>query len=386
MKHSELMRSNSPGAPHLYLRPPAPALRSDSIAIDCYLNEVPSFIEAELIRLYGSVFSSLAHFRVYGGIERISTYVARKGAEIACVLLFRIEGRRVCALNEIIRLDEREIARFCAYVFSAFPSVRVVSFNAVETAIRHLPFVHQRFNCSEDVALTLPDTAEAYFAQLGKATRKTIKHRLNQARKQFPSLRFEVRCSEDIDAAQVNEIVALNHARMAGKRKTSYLDDEEIDRLLRLVRAGGLVAAITIDGRTCAGTICSCVGGNYFSYVNAHDPAYDAYRLGTLCCYLTICECIARGGREFHLLWGRYEYKYLLAGRQRDLDHLDIYRSRAALWLHAGQVLRNALAAALRQMKFRALDMERKHASGWQRAIAGARRMRRAGLGARAQS
>lgn len=332
---------------------------ADGASVSCYRNEVPAFVEPELIRLYGSVFSTLEHFRVYGGLEQASTYVARDGDEIVSVLLFRIEGRAVHVLNELIRIDQQEITRFAGYIFAAFERVRVIRFNAVELEIGRLPFACQRFNCSEDIALVLPPTPEAYLGRLGKATRKNIKHHLSRLRHQFPTLRFDVRCNEKIDADRLSDIAALNRARMAEKHKTSYLDDEEAARLLHIVRSSGLVAALTIDGRVCAGAICARVGDNYFSYVNAHDPSYDAYRLGTLCCYLTICECIVRGGREFHLLWGRDPYKYLLAGAQRNLDHLDIYRSPAACLLAAGRVLQNAAKSALRQARFRLLDPRR---------------------------
>lgn len=346
--------------------------------IDCYLNEIPPIAEPELIRLYGNVFSSLQHFRVYGGVDQISTYVARSGATPACVLLFRIENHRVRVINETIRLEQREIARFAEYIFTHFPRIRCISFNAIEMKLDRLPFPWQRFNCSEDITLSLPATPEAYLAQLGKATRKNIKHHLSRLKRQFPTQRFSIYRNEEISAAVVADIIALNKLRMAGKQKASYLDDAESDRLRRLVQASGMVAVLTIDGKVCAGAICSRVGSNFFSYVNAHDPAYDAYRLGTLCCYLTICEAIARGGREFHFLWGRYQYKYMLAGVQRDLDHLDIYRSRVDWLLHGDQVLKNAVASRMRQLKFRLLDDAQKESPAFAQAIGWLRQLRRA--------
>ncbi|HEX7636072.1 MAG TPA: GNAT family N-acetyltransferase [Noviherbaspirillum sp.] len=339
-----------------------PHMMGDGASISCYCNEVPTFVEPELIRLYGSAFSTLEHFRAYGGLEQASTYVARNGTgQLVSVLLFRIENRTVRVLNELIRIGQEEVAQFAGYIFATFEQVRVISFNAVELEIGRLPFVCQRFNCSEDIALALPPTPEAYLAQLGKATRKNIKHHLSRLRRQFPTLRFEARCNEEIDASRLRDIAAHNHARMTKKHKTSYLDDEESTRLLRLVRSSGLVTALTIDGRVCAGAICSLVGDNYFSYVNAHDPSYDTYRLGTLCCYLTICECIVRGGREFHLLWGRDLYKYTLAGTQRNLDHFDIYRSPAACLPATGRMLQNAARSAMRQTRFWLLDPQRQN-------------------------
>lgn len=350
------------GPPALTSAIPSRAIQGstqEGITVACYPDEIPGFVEQELVRLYGCIFSSLQHFRIYGGTERIGTYVARQGDRVVSVLLFRIEHRKARVLNEFIRLGEQEIIRFTETIFAAFPSVRSVSFNAIELKPLRLPFPAQRFNCSEDIALALPGTADDYLARLGKATRKNIKHHLSRLRRHFPSLRFDVYSGADAGANEVHAIIALNRLRMAEKQKTSYLDEWESERLLRLAQSCGLVTVLTIDGRICAGAICARVGDNYFSYVTAHDPAFDAYRLGTLCCYLTICEAIRRRGREFHLLWGRYQYKYMLGGVQRDLDHLDIYRTHGDFVLHGGTALMNACGSFVRQAKSRLADPDR---------------------------
>lgn len=137
-------------------------------------------------------------------------------------------------------------------------------------------------------------------------------------------------------------MVELNRARMIGKSRVSYIDHEETERIIKLVRSRGLVCLMTIDGRICAGVINYRVGENYFLKVIARDPAYNDYRLGMLCCYLGIRECIEKGGKEYHFLWGRYEYKYRLLGIQRDLDHLPIYRSRTQFVLNARRAARIA--------------------------------------------
>lgn len=108
---------------------------------------------------------------------------------------------------------------------------------------------------------------------------------------------------------------------------------------------------MTIDGQVCAGTINYRVADNYFLQVVAHAPAYDDYGLGTLCCYLTICECIARRGDEYHFLWGRYEYKYRLLGVERDLSHLLIYRSRLHMALNGRTTLRHLYGGKMYELR-----------------------------------
>ena len=329
--------------------------------ISLYQNSVPSFIEPELDALYGHVFSSLAQFRVYDGIGAgTHTYIAQSADRTEAILLFRVDGRRVQVLNEQIAMAPDEINRFARYVFETWRMVDVVRFPALQADDSGLAYPHQKFYRTEDIVLTLPPTAEDYLNALGKATRKNFKYHGNRLRRNFPDMRFEVWTDGNIPESHVRDIIELNRARMATKNKESEIDAEEAGRLSRLVRESGLVSAMILHGRVVAGTVCSRVGANYFMHINAHDPAYDDARLGKLCCYMTICDCIGRGGKEFHFMWGRFEYKYLLLGVQRDYDELTLYRSRAHLLRHGASAFRIAYSGYSREWKFRLLDVANK--------------------------
>src|SRR3569623_2183993 len=99
-----------------------PPATSAAVAISCYENLVPSFVEAELDRLYGSFYSSLAHFRIYGGIENAHTYVARDGDTVVAVFLFRRERTRVQVINAGMKIEAREISSFAEYILTTFES------------------------------------------------------------------------------------------------------------------------------------------------------------------------------------------------------------------------------------------------------------------------
>jgi len=311
------------------------------------------------------VFSSLTQFRIYNGIDgNTHTYVAQSSRGTEAILLFRMGGRRVQVLNEQIAMEASEINRFVRHVFDTWPEIDVVRFPAILADAAGLDRPHQKYYRTEDIVLTLPPTAEDYLAALGKATRKNLKYHGNRLKRNFPALAFKVWVDGAIPEAGVRDIIELNRARMATKNKASEIDDEEASRLAQLVRQGGLVSAMILDGRVVAGTVCSRVGANYFMHINAHDPAYDDARMGKLCCYMTICDCIQRGGKEFHFMWGRFEYKYLLLGVQRDYDELTIYRSRVRMLLHGASAFRIAYSGYAREWKFRLLDVANKPDEG----------------------
>ncbi len=304
-------------------------MHEEDTSVAIYRDAIPLSVEADMESLYQHRYASSLQMKIYGHMTPgTMAYVAARDGKTAAALLFRLEHGKVCVLNEQMWLDQDEIERFARYVFSAFTGVKAISFPVVHADIRRFPFPYQQFHSTTDIVLSLPLSVDEYMARLGKSTRSYVKRYLNKLRRDFPSFRFRAYTNDEISEADVREIIALNRARMSGRNKTSYIDDDEERRMLALLKLRGFVGVLTLDGRVCAGTINFRFGDNYFLQVVAHNPAYDDYGLGTLCCYLTICECIAQNGNEYHFLWGQYEYKYRLLGVQRDLDHLAVYRSR----------------------------------------------------------
>lgn len=321
------------------------------MSIQCYDNDIPAFIEPALERLYGNLFSSLAYYRVFGGADNASAYVVRDGKNIVCAWLFQRHRNTIRVVNEGIHVDQDDLLRFAGYVFGRYPKVNVISFHAVRPNMVDLPMPYQRFNCLEDMVLTLPSSADNYMASLGRSTRSYVHRYMNKLKRDFPAFEYRVLGPGEIEESQIRHIIDLNRLRMATKGKESINDEDITRRIVQLSRECGLVGVIMIDGRICAGSINYRAGANFFLETLAHDPAYDDYRLGTLCCYLTICECIARGGGEYHFLWGQDEYKSRLLGVQRDLDDIVIYRSWLHMVLYGKLVMQHAFHAVVRRTR-----------------------------------
>jgi hypothetical protein len=344
------------------------ARAADEVTIACYDREVPAFIEHEMDALYGNIFSSMTQFRISGLQDgEASTYVARNRRGIVAVFLFRHDRRRVRVINECIRLDSTELLRFVDYIFNRFRDVTTICFNAVETERPALPYPCQHYNQLEDIAMALPATPEAYLASLGKNTRRNVRRYGDRLRSAFPNVEFAVYEKEAVDEQTIRHIIGFNHARMTGKNKRSNLDEHSVRRITALAQACGLVGVLRIDGRICAGGISYRAGSNYFLDVLAHDPAYDEYWAGILCCYWTICECIKRGGTEFHFLWGRYDYKFTLGATIRNLDGITVYRSHAHMLLNGLFALNATYAGRMRQLKLWMDDENARNASAGSR-------------------
>lgn len=317
-------------------------------AVDCYIAEIPPFIEGELAKLYETLHSSLPFFKAFRSIEQANCYVARREGHPNTVLLFTCRGRQVEVLNEMIEIDQAEVARFTRYIFTAFPHADIISFKAVKTDVAGLAYPVQKHKSKDTYVVTLPATAEAYTASLGKSTRTGIRYQTNNILRHYPSFTSTFFTHENVDEKQVRRIIEFSERKINAKGlKFSY----DVERIIALVRMCGFVNVLLVDGRVCAGTINYRIGSSFFGEVTGYDPAFEKYGLGKLCLHYTICESIARGGSRFYLGGGVFDFKNRMLGNLLSMDELHIYRSYSRVLVHADRAVAALLAAMIRHAK-----------------------------------
>jgi hypothetical protein len=356
--HDFLVRSDS-GDAYVTCGSTQP-LVADEIAISFFEDGVPDFAEAELERLYRSIYSSLARLRIYAQDRHLRTYIARKGTEVVALFLFRLDGRQITVLNQQTSIDAAEIARFAGAAFFRFSRVTAISFWGMTPPQGALPLLSQRNYCLSDVVVALPASAEAYLSSLGKSTRRHVRGNLKKLTQSFPSFRAKTFVRGDINAQHVYDIIRLSNARMSIKDNVSYNSDEETQRLIRLANVYGMVLTLSIGDRVCAGSVCYRVGSTYFAQVLAHDPIYDEYKLGLVCCYLMMCECIARGGSEVRLGGSTHRYKFDFRGELARLDYVVVYRSIVQALVHSPSAIRMSIDAYRSRLKLWLLLADRR--------------------------
>jgi hypothetical protein len=334
---------------------------TEEVSIFVSENEVPPSVGKVLDELYGSLFSSLAHLQVHESLNNANTYVAAKGMHIAAALIFRQEQHEVTVLNEVFRIDQEEVARFVRYIFSRYPFVKKIAFSAIACELGDIGYALQRLPGTEYIIVSLPRTEEEYTASLGKATRKNIRHHLSRLKRTFPSFVHEVQEAGDISEEDLLSIIEFNRLRMADKQKIVHLSQEDVARIVKLAKRCGFISLIRIDGRVCGGAICYRTGKTVTSHVNAHDPQYNQYRLGTLSCYLAVCESIRRGAKEFNLEWGAEDYKYALLGVDHPFDHALIYRSYRHMLADSKAILQIRTNNRVRAVRIWLVDQSKKN-------------------------
>lgn len=351
----ERLEAISPIAP----QSPARAASEHDVTISCY-DTVPPFLEAELIQLYHHINSSLCHYAVARRARNAYAYVARRGKHPLAIFLFQREGRSVMVFNEMMQVPAEEIERFARYIFSRFPSVGWVSFSKIGKNIGTLSFPCQQYGHSEDIVVSLPETADTYFSHLGSKMRHNIKRQMKAISADFPGFAFKTYENDAIAENHVSALVALKKANMDEKRIKFGITPEESTWMIERAKTNGLLVVALLDGKVCGGSLSFGLGDHYFAHVNGYDRQFAKHSLGMLCCYLAMKEKIQRGAKEAHLSRGRNPYKFKLLGVQRDMANLDIYRSRPAYYRHCIRVFRNALRDAVTQQKLMLLENEQR--------------------------
>jgi len=293
---------------------------------------VPEFAADALERLYGSLYASYIHARLSDSALPIPhTWVGYQHGEVVGVLLFRVRFDRVLVATEMFHLDQTVADTFCRALFDRYHQVHAVHFNAVSLPRALTGWSLQYYPFSENYVISLPNTIDRYLHVLGKSTRKTLRGYGNRLQRDLPEFIWEVHQADGLRSDQLRVLIRqfqrFKRDSMAARGKRAELSRRDMAHMLILCRRSGLVGIARIGDQICGGSLACLIGDNYVMLFSASDPALASYRLGILCCFWVVCDCIRAGGRECHLLWGRYQYKTQLLGEPRPLLRLVIYRS-----------------------------------------------------------
>lgn len=306
------------------------------IASEFYQGTLPAFIWPALEQLSQSIFCSLPYLQVYGSLNsQTQVWVARsQDGDIISVVVFEMRQRTARVINEVCCLKAVELCAFAQDLFRRHPQISAIVLHAVHWNDMPLPYPLQWLVFSEDFVLSMPLSDAEYLASLSRHTREKIRYHLARSRRKQPSLQFRVVRGHSIDDADIAAVIQLNRARMLSKGRRFGMDSVEEGKLQAILHERGLVAIIEIDGVVRAGLLCTVSGTDVFMHVIAHDPQYDDLRLGFLCCYLTIQSAIAARMTRFHFLWGHYDYKTRLGGKEQPLARLVLYKTRLHMLRH----------------------------------------------------
>jgi hypothetical protein len=318
-----------------------------------YVNEIPLDLERFIEKIYQSSFSVIKYFTIFKDVDSINALVISRGeADPVHVLAYTISGKEITLLNELVNIDQEYLEYFVATVFDRYPAITTVNFNRLKSRTADFHYPWRLWQKSQDIAVELPRSFDAYHAKLGRQTQKHIKYYLNRLHREQGDFTFQVAASHEIDPDSIARIIEMNRLRMKGKNIHSGYDSSFEMRITEFCRYYGKVSTVRIHGKIVAGAICYEVGNHAYLEAISHDPEFDKYNIGQVCLYLTIKSVIESGRDSFHMLWGENAYKYRFLGVKQDLYFLSVYRSNYSKLLSMPKLVRHTLFRAVKQVVY----------------------------------
>ncbi|MGH8311848.1 MAG: GNAT family N-acetyltransferase [Gammaproteobacteria bacterium] len=174
-------------------------------------------------------------------------------------------------------------------------------------------------------------TWESYLANLGAAHRYNVRRRLRNLARSF-KLQFDQARSQAECDAWLPLLIALHRKRWDGRRQTSTaFCQPELGAFhreftaLALQRGWLRLQLLRLNDAPAAALYGLNYAGVFYFYQSGFDPTFSRHSIGLATMALTIRSAIAEGAREFDMLHGEEEYKFLWTRQVRQMSHCIVF-------------------------------------------------------------
>lgn len=171
---------------------------------------------------------------------------------------------------------------------------------------------------------------DGYVAGLGSSHRANLRRRLRKLHERFEVRLERVATEAALDRA-LDALLDLHERRWSGRGGSDALGGPAVVGFHREIARAALgrgwlrLYVLHLDGRPAAALYGFLRGDRFLFYQSGFDPDFADLSVGLVIMGLAIREAIAEGAREYDLLHGDEPYKFLWAGRSRELARIELY-------------------------------------------------------------
>ena len=301
-------------------------LHFPDLAATVHVDHVPGGLADELPGLYSSLYSTLDWFLTHCGRLPNGACILEEPRH---VLLFDHNGGTVDVLNRSFACAPRDADRICRALFRAFPGVHRIHLDVMFPP-EQLAFPRRTVERLEHMVIDLPASVDEYYGSLSKSTRRHLRSYRNRVRREFPDLQTETIDPGERSPALVDRLIEWKIQRFREHDRITYWETNPAlpRHIAALLRRRGQCRITYIDGKEAVIHLCFPVGDTVFPLEGAHDPAYDAYHLGFLATYETVCAAIESGARRVNLLETTVETKARLGAQPVPSTYVAVFPSQ----------------------------------------------------------
>lgn len=301
-------------------------LHFPDLGASVHLGRVPDGLADELPGLYNSLYSTLDWFLTQGLRPPNAACVLQEPRH---VLLLDHNGGTVNVLNRSFDCAPEDADRICRALFRAFPDTHRIHLDVMFPP-EQLAFPRRVVERLSHMVIELPSSVEEYDGSLRKSTRRHLRGYRNRVRRTFPDLRTETITPGERSQALVDQLIQWKIQRFREQDRITYWETNSAlsKHTAALLRRCGQCRITSIAGKTAVIHLCFRVGDTLVPLEGAHDPAYDAYHLGYLSMYETVCAAIESGARRVNLMEGTVQPKAWLGAQAVLSTHLAVFPSQ----------------------------------------------------------
>ncbi len=323
---------------------------------------VPEFAHAQWLAIQRPGIASGTSSPQPRRSPQVHTYVVREDGRPVVLVFFQLDKKTALVLNDTPQESGAELQDFCRHLFQHFPAVRRICFLSQQR------FIHTKEKkCSRHPSnrLLLPRHPSVRMEQSLRFNHRNIRYFLRRLKQDHPDFAIECHAHDAVTASHCRALLQLHRPQAVDKRQAESPLDEAGENLVRAVQEAGLVCLLKIGGRIVAGAICLRSGGDWQLHVLACDPRFQAYGLGMLCCYFTVCEHKDRQRHKSGATINRPRPTHVLMVRQERTTVLTVKRPQASLLVRCDHAIYSACMDCLQQ----AVQLRNNGRQLWQAAI-----------------
>ncbi|NDP19842.1 MAG: GNAT family N-acetyltransferase [Paludibacter sp.] len=300
------------------------------VSVECFKG-LPLEYESFLIEKYDSFVTTCRYIEIFHSATDLNHMLVHDNDNLIEVLIFDNKGDTTFFLNSLSFIKQELIEIFKNYLFTNFPQI-----NKIELSSSYMDYSLEKSILtirSDDFIITLPSTMDGYYLQLGSSTRSNVRKHKNKFLRDYPQSIFIIKIGTEIEESIVDKIIRLNFDRIKSKREVPHANHNDTINHFKYSQHYGCVAYIEVDGEIIAGCIAYILNGSMYSYFLSHDNNYSNYNAGQLCLLYLIEIAIEKGFSDFHLLWGKCDYKTRFLAKPRPMYSYTILNYRGLYYL-----------------------------------------------------
>jgi CelD/BcsL family acetyltransferase involved in cellulose biosynthesis len=247
------------------------------------------------------------------------------------ILLFSLVDGTIEVLNKAFDMSPPAAERVCTALFRAFPHAHRIHLEVMFPP-DELSLPHRTLYGADHMYVRLPATVDEYRASLSKNMRKSLSYHQNRLKRDFPDVVTEIVPAGPDRQALFDTFLAWKTARFAAHgRSVLWQTDAALgEKFMALLALRGEAHKTSIAGSLAAVKFVFPVGDTIYSAQSAFDPMYEAYGLGLISSYWTICDAVERDMRRVGFMWGKEQYKERLGAQPRRATRISVFPGQAA--------------------------------------------------------